>query len=322
MVQRILVIQTAFIGDVILATPVPLELKRLFPSAKIDMLVKKGNGILLRNNPAITDILEFDKQVGKGKELLRLLRQIRSINYDLVINLHRFGSSGILTIFSGAKRTIGFTKNPFSLFFSERYPHEIGNEKHEVERNLSLVRKFGAVSKRRPEIFPSKQDVEKTDKYKETSYYCMAPASVWFTKQLPETKWVELIRRQAQQGKIYLLGAPDDRILCERIIAASKVENIENLAGKLTLMESAALIKHALRTYVNDSGPLHIASAMNAPVTAFFCSTSPDFGFGPLSEDALVIESLEKLPCKPCGLHGFTSCPQGNFRCGNEIAIS
>jgi heptosyltransferase-2 len=79
-------------------------------------------------------------------------------------------------------------------------------------------------------------------------------------------------------------------------------------------------MENAKRNYVNDSGPLHLASAMNAPVTAFFCSTSPLFGFGPLSDDSKISE-VENLDCRPCGIHGHKECPKGNFRCGNELKI-
>ncbi|MEY4604526.1 MAG: hypothetical protein RIT43_1818 [Bacteroidota bacterium] len=320
--QRILIIQTAFIGDVILATPVVRELKRLFPESSIDVLVKKGNGILLYNNPSVRKTHEFDKASGKLKELFRLVKAIRTEKYDLAVNLHRFGSSGILTILSGAKKTIGFSKNPFSLFYSKRFPHSMDKGQHEVERNLSLIKELGALSTCRPELFPDKSDFERTERFKKTPYLCMAPASVWYTKQLPEEKWIELLKHKASEAKIYLLGGPNDIALCERIMEASSVKNIENLAGQLSLMESAALIKDSVRTYVNDSGPLHLASAMNAPVTAFFCSTTPSFGFGPLSDDSQTVEAAEKLPCKPCGLHGFNTCPQGHFKCGRTISIT
>ena len=320
--QRILVIQTAFIGDVILATPLISELKRLFPEAELDVLVKKGNGSLLEHDPSIQTLFQFDKKERKLKEIIRLSKEFRKRKYDFVINLHRFSSSGILTLLSGAKKTYGFKKNPFSIFFSKRFEHQIGDRTHEVERNLSIIKEFGATSLLRPVLYPGPNAEASVSSYKQGPYYCFAPASAWFTKQLPEQKWVELIKLKSAFGKIYLLGAPSDHAICQRIIDQSLIENVENLAGKLTLLESAALIREAKRTYVNDSGPLHLASAMNAPVTAFFCSTTPDFGFGPLSEDSEILESSEKPECKPCGLHGHRSCPQGHFDCGKKISVA
>ena len=104
-------------------------------------------------------------------------------------------------------------------------------------------------------------------------------------------------------------------------VKAEKTKDVKVLSGELTLLQSAALMKDAQMNYVNDSAPLHIASAMNAPVTAFFCSTVPAFGFTPLSDNSKIVE-VKNLECRPCGLHGHKVCPKGNFKCGNEIEMS
>jgi heptosyltransferase-2 len=318
-VKRILVIQTAFLGDVILATPVFSELKRLYPDAHIDALVKSGNESLLESHQAINEVFIFSKKEGKWKSLISLIRSIRKRKYDLVINLHRFGSSGLITALSGANETRGFSKNPFSIFFTNRFSHEIGDGTHEVERNLSLIHDLGAAKRVRPSLFPTPEDFSIVKSYPEDAYAVVAPSSVWFTKQLPKEQWIKLINHL--NSKVYLIGGPTDEQLCNEIVERLPKSDVVNLAGKLTLMQSAALISSAQRTYVNDSGPLHIASAMNAPVTAFFCSTVPEFGFGPLSDDAKIIQIQEKLECRPCGLHGHAACPKGHFKCGSEISV-
>lgn len=314
--MRFLIIQTAFLGDVILATPVVSELSRLFPSAEIDVLVRKGNESILANNSKIRSVEIFNKKEGKLKELSRLRKLIRSNNYSHVINLHRFGSSGILTFLSGAKEKIGFDKNPFSFCYSRKVKHEIGTGKHEVERNLELISYLGAEKSLRPEVFPSASDYSKVAVLELANYYCLAPASVWFTKQLPEHKWVELGLKLISHGTVVLVGGPADFELCERIRLQFGGESSLNLAGKLSVLESCALFEKADRVYVNDSGPLHMASAVNAKQTAFFCATVPLFGFGPLSENAQVLETSEQLSCRPCGLHGGKTCPEGHFKCG------
>jgi len=313
-VNRILIIQTAFLGDVILATPVVSELHRIFPAAQIDVLVKKGNESLLQNNPKVHQVLVFDKSNGKYKSIWRFIKQFRRTHYDLVINLHRFGSSGIMAGFSGGKKKYGFKKNPFSFLYTKAFEHTIGDGTHEVERNLNLIKEFGAAEKIRPELFPSSADKAKIDAYIQDEYYTLAPASVWFTKQLPKEKWLELIQFIGKEKRFYLLGGPNDQELCDTIIQSSGAMHALNLCGKLSLLQSAALMQKATRNYVNDSGPLHLASAMNANVTAFFCSTVPDFGFGPLSEDSIVLE-VKDLDCRPCGLHGHKACPKGHFKC-------
>jgi heptosyltransferase-2 len=320
-VNKVLIIQTAFLGDVILATPVATELKRIYPKAEIDMLVKKGNEELLYNNPNISQIIVFDKSQKKLKTIISLLRNIRSRKYDFVINLHRFSSSGILTIFSGAKKKYGFKKNPLSFAYSKSFEHDINKGIHEVERNLSIIKEFGASFSERPIIFPVASDYEKVANCHKP-YFCFAPASIWETKQLPEAKWIALIQRKSNDGFIYLIGGPNDKKRCDHLLKLANVSNALNLSGSLSLLESAALMKNAQMNYVNDSGPLHIASAMNAPVTAFFCSTTPNFGFGPLSDEKIIIETKIELPCRPCGIHGFKACPKGHFDCGNQIDLN
>lgn len=317
--NRILIIQTAFLGDVILATPVVSELHHLYPDASIDVLVKKGNESLLTGNPKINEVITFDKSSGKYRSMWRLIRTFRKRQYDLVINLHRFASSGIIAGFSGGKQRYGFKKNPFSFLYTRKFDHAIGDGTHEVTRNLSVITHLGAQSLVRPELFPSADDLAKIKQYQEKPYVCFAPASVWFTKQLPREKWVELLQQQSGVTAI-ALGGPADFDLAEQILSAVSSVPTLNLSGKLSLLQSAALMKDAQHNYVNDSGPLHLASAVNAPVTAFFCSTIPDFGFGPLS-DVSDVKQVEGLDCRPCGLHGHKACPKGHFKCGLEIEL-
>jgi heptosyltransferase-2 len=281
--------------------------------------VKKGNESLLHHHPKIGNVYTFDKSKGKLKSMWKLIRTFRQNRYDLTINLHRFGSSGVIAGLSGAKERYGFKKNPFSFLYSKRFPHQIGDGTHEVSRNLSLITSFGAEQFIRPELFPSPKDMEVISNYQNETYICIAPASVWFTKQLPESKWVELLEKTSVQ-RTYILGAPGDHAMGERIIQQVSKLSVTNLCGKLSLLQSAALMQGAVENYVNDSGPLHLASAVNAPVTAFFCSTVPRFGFGPLSDHAHIKE-VNNLNCRPCGLHGHKACPEGHFKCGNDMPI-
>ena len=314
--QRFLIIQTAFLGDVILATPVVSELKRIYPDAQIDVLVRKGNESILANHPAIHEVFTFDKKGGKWKEMKRLIGLFRKTTYDELINLQRFGSSGLISFLSGAKKKVGFDKNPFSFCYAIKIKHEIGTGKHEVARNLECIKQHGAMELVRPQVFPSDIDRERVAPLKVKPYFTLAPASVWFTKQLPESKWVELAIQLKERGTVYLVGGPSDQELCARIGAEAGLPSENNLAGKLNLLQSCALFEQAERCYVNDSGPLHMATAVNAPTTAFFCATIPAFGFGPLSDDREIRETTELLDCRPCGLHGGKECPKGHFKCG------
>ena len=148
------------------------------------------------------------------------------------------------------------------------------------------------------------------------------PASVWFTKQYPVDKWIDLINNFPNTYNIFLLGGKEDVDLCEKIKEKSSNNKIEILAGKLNFLSSVALMKNAAMNYTNDSAPLHFASAVDAPVTAIFCSTVPAFGFYPLSSKSFIVETKEILTCRPCSLHGLKACPLGHFKCAYTIETS
>jgi heptosyltransferase-2 len=320
--KSILIIQTAFIGDVILATVVIEKLKQYYPAAQIDFLLRKGNESLLLGNPKLRSVLIWNKKEKKISNLRKMIGKIRQNQYDLVINLQRFTSTGIITAFSGAKHTIGFDKNPFSFLFSTKIKHQFGQGVHEVSRNLSLVAQLTDNQLIRPKLYPSEADYERVRLYQKQAYICVAPTSVWFTKQWAISKWQAFLDNVPANYQIFLLGSPQDFEICENLKNNSKHLTINNLAGKLSLLESAALMQNAQMNYVNDSAPMHLASAMNAPTCVVYCSTIPEFGFGPLADNSTIVQIKEKLPCRPCGLHGFKACPQGHFRCALDIEIS
>ena len=119
--------------------------------------------------------------------------------------------------------------------------------------------------------------------------------------------------------QVYLIGAKDDIALCDAIKNGSQHSLITNLSGQLNFLQSAALLKGAVMNYVNDSAPMHFASAVNVSVTAVYCSTVPAFGFGPLSDKSFIVQTSVPLSCKPCGLHGYNACPLGHFKCAYTI---
>lgn len=318
--NKILIIQPASIGDAILATPVIEKLHFHFPDAEIDFLIKKGNESLFESHPFLHKILTWDKSKTKYKNLLILMIMIRNQKYDCVINVQRFASTGLVTLYSAAKLKIGFDKNPLSLFFNERVKHTIrtGN-RHEIDRNLSLLKKLTDGSPFPVKLYPTQHHFAKMSQYKTARYITISPASLWFTKQYPAEKWIEFIRQINQDFRIYFLGSSKDYQICEQIIKVSGYSNSMNLSGKLSFLESAALMKDAQMNFVNDSAPMHLASSVNATTTAIYCSTVPEFGFGPLAGDSVIVQTSENLSCRPCGLHGLNQCPKKHFKCALTI---
>ena len=320
--KKVLVIQTASIGDVILATPIIENIHSEFPDAAIDILVKKGNEMLFEKHPFLYEVLIWNKTQKKYKNLFALLSQIREQKYDLVVNVQRFFSTGFLTAFSQAKITTGFKKNPLSFLFTHRIKHLFGEHVHETERNTSLISWLVPQPKHSIRLYPSDNDMAFVSRYKTTPYITISPASLWFTKQFPKEQWIRFIQKLPPDLTLYFLGGKTDKTGCEEIIQASGHARSVNLAGELTFLQSASLMQQAQMNFVNDSAPTHLCSAVNAPVTTIFCSTVPRFGFVPLSDDAHIVECREELPCRPCGLHGFRKCPQQHFKCGNNIHIN
>lgn len=318
--MNFLIIQTAFIGDAILATSILESIHKSHPDATIDFFIRKGNESLFTNHPFINQLFVWNKKEGKYKNLFSILKQVRKSKYDYVINLQRFATTGLFASLSAAKTIIGFKKNPFSMFFDQKYEHEIGNGKHEIERNHELIKALVGDKPMRHRLYPQKQDFELVEPFKTTKYITISPASVWFTKQFPPDKWVEYIKTLNNKYYVYLLGGPSDRALCEKIQSDCNSSIVKVLAGDLSFLSSAALMQDAVMNFTNDSAPLHIATAMNAPVTSVFCSTVSDFGFTPLSDYSKVVETRNELTCRPCGLHGRKECPKGDFECAFSIS--
>ena len=343
--QKILVIQTAFIGDLVLATALVESLHEQYPQASIDIVVRKGNEPLFNEHPFINELIVWDKKNSKYLNWLSILKKMRVKNYDVLINLQRFAATGLWTILANANTTIGFDKNPFSFLFTHKVKHDTStltqnisaSAVHEINRNHALTSSLGEFPLAMPKLYPTKSDYEKVKVYQAQKYITIAPASVWFTKQFPLTAWVSLINELKFEGPIYILGGPADKALGDAIVnevsklnsntsnisttsnASSASKKIINLSGELGFLASAALQQKAVINYVNDSAPMHFCSAVNAPVVAIYCSTIPAFGFGPLSTNSFIVETQEKLACRPCGLHGKKQCPLGHFNCAQTI---
>jgi heptosyltransferase-2 len=320
--KKILVIQTAFIGDVVLATSLIENLHQQLPEVRIDILVRKGNESLFESHPFLNQVLVWDKKNNKYQNWVGLLFKIRSSQYDVVINAQRFAATGAWTALSGAKIKIGFDKNPFSFLFTNSLVHQFSDKgQHEIDRNHQLLSSLFVTKVAMPKLYPTASDELAVINYQQAPYLCIAPASVWFTKQFSSEKWVDLINELPFKGPIYLIGGPGDKLLCDQILQKINRKSVVNLAGRLSFLASAALQKKAVLNYVNDSAPMHFASAVNAPVVAVYCSTLPDFGFGPLSDHSFIVQTNEALTCRPCGIHGKKQCPLKHFDCAKTIKM-
>lgn len=322
--KNILIIQTAFIGDTILASHFVRAVKDKYPNSKIHFFLRKGNESVIQGLPTIEKTWVWDKQGGKAKNLFKLISELRKIKFDMVFNLHRHFNSGLITAMMKSPMKAGFKQNPLSFFYTRKINHQIPDPRgwHEVQRNLELIPGYEISNDQKsykPELPLQQKNFDKVSPFVTDNYFVVAPASVWFTKAWSEQKYRELTAELVKLGKVIFIGAPSDKDLCDRI--RKDFPNTENLCGALNLLDSAALMKNARRVFVNDSAPLHLASCVNAKTTAIFCSTVPAFGYTPLADDSVVVDVGNSLQCRPCGLHGYKACPLGHFKCSEDIEI-
>lgn len=320
--KRILLVQTAYLGDVILVTPLIRAVRELFPEAQIDILLIPQTAGALKNNPHLNRILLFDKRSDKKSAFVKTLREIKNAKYDLALSPHRSFTTGMLLFLAGIPRRVGFDRAPIRYFLTDRVP--MPNKGHTIEKNLKLLSVFSDQEfSIQTELFPSRQEKEKVQHLlaglpDNRPKIALAPGSVWPTKRWPKEYYRELVQMLKDRFSLILVGSADERELCQWIIDRAQAEEALNLAGELTLLESAAAIEQCDLMICNDSGALHIANAMQTDVFAFFGPTIREFGFYPFRPNDVVFE-IPDLYCRPCGKHGHYKCPEGHFRCMLEI---
>ncbi|MCS6981912.1 MAG: glycosyltransferase family 9 protein [Flavobacteriales bacterium] len=325
--KKILLIQTAFPGDVVLSLGAAETLHGLFPEAAIHYLVREGCETILEGHPFIVRTWAWKKS--SWSSFWKVVIALRREKFDVAIVFQRFARSGLLALLSGSACIVGYAENPFSPFFQFRI-HYFNKEtkmpaaSHEWVRCCKLVSLPWNIPEThfsKPKLYPPTSQVLSKWGLEPAQYVVCAPGSVWFTKRMPLPKWEELVRRISTRWRIVFLGGREEQPLCEALAKVAGVHRSLNLAGATSFLESAAIMEKAVLSIVQDSAPLHLASAVNAPVCAVFGSTVPAFGFGPLSTVAFVVETSEHLECRPCGLHGHTRCPKLHFRCMETISL-
>ncbi len=328
MFDSILIIQTAFIGDAILTLPLIQVLKKNYPRSSIDVVVIPRTIEIFTNHPAISSIIPYDKR-GSDKGLIgffRLRNQFRAKKYELIIIPHRSLRSALLGRLLKPKVCVGFDRSSGRLLFTKVIHYNPAE--HEIGRNLSLLNPFSIQIDRNelPQLYPSVEDVKTVDSVvdgfgmkKDNHFVTVAPGTIWNTKRWPSDRFTALCKQLSSEcSAVLLIGGKEDNALCEEIAGNTKAKNVLNAAGKLTLLQSAELIKRSCVLISNDSAPMHIAVAVGTPVVAIFGATIPEFGFAPRGANDIVVET-KGLKCRPCSIHGGKTCPIGTFECMTAI---
>lgn len=324
--MKILVIHTAFIGDMILLTSHLKAIAAKHPDASLSLITTKISAELLNYTPVKLTVIPYDKH-NKDKGLqgfIRVLKLIRSEKFNLIITPHRYLKSSLFTIFSGAKTTVGYKNAPLSFLFTHSV--EYLKNVHEIDRINELL---SAVDIQNPFTVPELNigsiDVPLVKKWlgrNDKKTVVIAPGSVWFTKRYPAEQFASLVRLLISDGKkVVLTGAKNEADIANTILSANidLVENILNTVGQYKLIESAKIISLCDMVISNDSSPTHLAMAVGTPVITIYGATVPAFGFYPRGKHDQIIEN-NNLTCRPCGVHGGSKCPIGTFDCMKMIS--
>jgi heptosyltransferase-2 len=326
--EKILVLQTSFIGDTVLTLPLVSQIKARFPASRLTVLCSPLGKELLHDYPDIDDILVDDKRKadrGLGG-LWRKAAALKRLRFSMAITPHKSLRSALILYLAGIPCRVGFRESKGWFLFHRRVSRNA--RKHDVERNLALLEPFGV----------SRQDGSPRLKLSVTAesrqvvlrlfgsmgidttrlMIGINPGSIWPTKRWSAEGFAELIRllKSEYACEVLLFGGPEDVPVVSDIGARSGGAAV-NLAGKIGLRELPAALS-ACRVFItNDSGPMHIATACDVPTVAIFCATTPALGFYPYSADAVVVE--RELSCRPCGSHGGRRCPLGTAECIRSI---
>ena len=322
--MKILLVQTSFLGDTILSTPVIAGLKKIYPDAKIWMMTTPLSSQLVTRDPLLEGVITFDKRGTESgfKGLLRIRRKIKNINFDIVYSLHRSVRTSILLWMCNIPKRIGFKNARLNCVYHqlcERNPKD-----HDVIRNLSILStgiSLDLLETKLRLFAPQENDVDAeivNRISKLNKYIVMIPGSAWKTKMWHWQGYRKVAKHFLHKGfGIVLLGAPSDKSVNDKV---SNGLGIYDAAGK-SISDAMHIVKNAKLVICNDSMALHMASAFKIPNVAIFCATSPEFGFAPWENDAIVVEKKD-LACKPCHRHGKQTCPNKTEACMNDLSHS
>jgi heptosyltransferase-2 len=308
-----LVIQTAFLGDVVLTTPLLSALGA--EHGPVDVVTTAIAAPLLETHPAVVQVIPYDKR-GRDRGwagLRRLARQLEAGHYARAYLPHRSLRTATLALLARIPIRIGFSGSWSFLYTESRPKPQTG---HETDRLLALAN--GASGVYRPQLRPTPEDERAVADLVDRPFAALAPGSIWGSKRWPY--YPELAVQLARERAVVVIGGVEDVELGEQIVNAVLPSggHAVNACGKLTLRQSAAVIGKAALLVTNDSAPLHLATAMGTPIVALFGPTITEFGFGPMRPGDAAL-GMDGLLCRPCSPHGPPKCPLGHHRCMRDL---
>jgi lipopolysaccharide heptosyltransferase II len=333
--KKILIIRLSSLGDVLLATPLIRQLRQKYPQVQLDFLVRDEYAELLRHHPGLSGLIEFDIQQG-FTSLQKMRKKIRQTRYDVILDIHnnlrsRYLCFGLPYLSFFKTRVYRIRKNPFIRFLLVKFKINLyrrlyGRIIPVWEKYLLTARSLGIITDNgRLELYLTEGNIIAAQNFRialagNNWEIVIAPGARHFSKRWPEEYFVELIKQLfAKTGlRMVLAGGAEDLPVIEKILQQLPEGMAASSAGKLSLLETAALIKQSKLMISNDSGLMHLGAALDVPLIAIFGSTVEELGFFPNSPKVIVVEN-RGLYCRPCSHIGRSSCPEKHFRCMREI---
>jgi heptosyltransferase-2 len=324
--SRILIVQTAFLGDTVLTTPLLRELRRAHPGAVLCLLTTETGRAALDGSPHVDRWLVLNKRWDRGgrRSCRGVARELLHARFDAAVAAHRSVRTGVIVRLSGARLRVGFAGAPGAWAYNRRVHWDPG--RHAVHRYLELARPLGGDpegANAQPRLAVDAIAASRVDRllaehgiFARDDLLCVAPGSVWPTKRWRPAGYARVVVEARGRGLVpVLVGSPAERALCRQVASLAPAPV---LAGATSIADLVALLSRARMVVGNDSGAAHVASAFGTPVVSVFGSTVPAMGYSAYGPATRVVEH-PGLDCRPCGRHGSRSCPLGHFACMEDL---
>ena len=333
MPRRILVIRFSSLGDLVLTTPLYRELRQAFPNAKITLLTSDGFGKVLVNNPHLDHIL-FHPRHERFSELQALAAQLNAAAFDLVYDAHRslrsrwlvarltaFGLKSRPAVWAINKR--GWQRLALIKFRSKRM---LPVRSQREQWLLPLEHQLGRSLPKQTELFPDRKSIVRVRTFMSAHqldskrFLAVGPSASQPLKCWPLEHYRTLLAELLKRGwPVVLVGGPDEPE--PELLAEAFPEGVINTAGVFSPLESAELLRYAVRAICNDTSIAHLAEAMNTPTLVLFGPTVQEFGYAPLLAESQLLETELDLPCRPCSKDGRGLCRNATtLQCLTSIA--
>lgn len=323
--DKILLIQTAFIGDCLLTLPLIAALKNKLPGVPIDIVTTPNSAEIFSSYECINKVHIFDKK-GKHKPVSAVIAfagKLKNENYRLVISAHRSARTSLLVMLLGVEESYGFENSTMKFVYSNVVPYHY--DKHETHRYFAFLGKVADTLN--PGEFSYNLTISKDEEAQITEIFngvrgkkivAVSPGTEWSTKQYPQEYFAEVCGYLLERGyEVAVIGSRKEVKLAEKLSAVNG-NNLLNLCGKFSIPGTISFLRHCELLVSNDSSPVHMGFIAGIKVLSLYCSTVPEFGFYPLGKRSAWL-SVDNLDCKPCGIHGRKYCPLEHFNCGKLL---